>query len=426
MSSPRIEELDKRLRRCLASCAEPRLASSRRNKASDQLRNLAEQAGGLGLSGLIEEVGTFFLTRERLRELQQEVGFPTRQFFELGRHSLATTLQFGITDSPEAFAALPAEMLLKEVPSPLLLDKIAKKRTRLLPEAIAILQKQPDLASGGAGLPWVVSKAKIEHLFPLLSFIFAERSESSDPQRTSELRVKFLSRDKTGKGISEVLVRISEGELVPESLIDGLRSCPEAAAVFVRILPKLLSKNVGAHAVSALEHWLPCLPEISRPKRAVVSGALAVLSGTLLLKPKRNALEETLFLLVTSAMEQMSLQIGADVSGLWGLFRMGEKPLRGGSAQFITAEGARLLIESMEKLEDERYSPSEVCTALAINLGLALTNQLGDKVIYDPKQHDDSVGGLLRGQPAVVLRSGWRFKDATLLKTKVKSETIHA
>jgi hypothetical protein len=44
-------------------------------------------------------------------------------------------------------------------------------------------------------------------------------------------------------------------------------------------------------------------------------------------------------------------------------------------------------------------------------------------VTYDPQIHQDILGGLLKQQAAVVVRSGWRYNDTLLLKTRVKPKT---
>lgn len=421
-----INDFDNRLKKCVIACAKPRLSPTNRDQVSTKLKRLTAEAGALGLSSLADEIGNFFLTRERLRELNQAIVFPTQSFLELGQRGLTGTLQFGISDSPDAFSKVPVEVLLRAVSSPVLFDKIAKKRKGLLSEVLVVLRHQHEQALPSAGFLWAVNKAKIEELFSLLPAIFNHGHRSEALRINSDLRVHFLSRDKTGNGIAEILNYISKGELVAESLVDALRLGPEAAVVFLRILPKLLPKAMGGHALKILEEWLPFLPDTPPSERAMVSGALALLCGSLLQKPRRNPSEETVLRLVTESMKQLALQIGADVCGFWGLFPLGDEFSRGSGGPQISPEGARLLVESLEIFEDDRYKPVEVITALAMNLGLTQINEPGNLVHFDPKQHADAVGGLLRDHPAVVLRAGWRYKDALLLKSRVKPQTDHA
>lgn len=413
------EVLDRKLKKCLAECANSKLTSSQRNFASEQLKKLALEAEAVRSSNLVEEVGRFFLTRKRLNELRQPVIFPTEQLLELGRRGLAATLQFGILDSPESFAVLPVEVLLREVPL-VSLNLIAQRRQKLLSESLDFLQKQPESAICLAGLDWVIAKSKIELLFPLFPVIFGGEDRSVDFNRLSALRDQILRRDKSGNGILEILRGISKGELSKAALTDGLSRCPDAAVVFLRILPKLLSKETAGHELEILENWLPSLPEISLPNRAKISGALAILCGGIIQKVKLTFAEENILAIVTASLRQLSLEIGGDFTGYWGIFPLGESRLQGADSAQISAEHARLLVESLEKLEDKQYDPISVFTALAINFGLSKFEETGTEVGFDPKRHNDTVGGLLRGQAAVVIRPGWRYKETILLRAKTK------
>lgn len=419
------DRFDKKLKKTLAAVAKPKLTTVVRNRLSEDFRSLVGEAAEFGLSAAVDEVSKFFFTRERLLELRQPLTFPTQRVMELGGARLAATFEFSIGDSPEAFAEIPAEVLLKQISSPTLLTKISKKRKGLLAEALAMVRRAPPLAIDLPALAWVMSRAKIPDLYPLLPFLFGEREEDSDTQLLSKLRLQFLRRDKAGKGVAEILGRIAAAEFSDEALADSLRRSPQAAAAFAQLLPKLISKHPDGDPEKIFQKWLVSLPDVPKRMRATVSGALAALCGAILLKERRRPAEDRVLSLVTESIRKLSLEIDADVDGYWGMFPLDVS--RGESAgMYISPEGARLLVESLEKLEDSRYEPANILKALASNLGLSQTDEPGMILTYDPKKHQDTVGGLLRDQTAIVVRSGWRYNETLLLKTKVKQQSDYA
>jgi hypothetical protein len=412
------DRFDKKLKKTLAAAAKPRLNPALRNSLGERLRSLANEAAEFGVSEAVNELSRFLLSRDRQIELRQSPGFPTERALELAQSGLTATFEFAVYDSPEAFAELPVDALLRQISSTALLTKIAGRRKGLLIEALTEIRREPSAAFQLPGLPWVIAKAKLPDLLPLLPFLFGERHEAATSQLAT-MRAQFIRRDKTGRSITEILGRISAGELSDEALVDTLQRSPEAAAVFVQLLPKLISRHSSDQAAKVFQKWLPSLPEIPKKRRTLVSGALAALCGSILLKERRQPVEDWILSLVADAIRRLALEIGADVGGYWGVLPL-DASRSDNTGVYVSPEGARLLVESIEKLEDSRYEATNVIEALASNLGLSKTDEPSTVVMYDPKIHQDIVGGLLKQQTAVVVRSGWRYNETVLLKAKVK------
>lgn len=419
------DRFDKKLKKTLAAAAKPRLNPSLRNSLGAELRSLANEAARFGVSDAVNEISKFLLSRERLLELRQSPVFPIQRALELVQSGLAATFEFAVHDSPAAFAELPVGVLMRQISSASLLTKIARERKTLLVEALTEMRSEPSVALQFPGLAWVIAKAKLPDLLPLLPLLFGQQDETANEQLIASVRAQFLRRDKTGRGTTEILRRISAEELTDKALVDTLQRTPEAAAAFVQLLPKLVTRQSGDQAAKIVQKWLPTLPEIPKKRRTLVSGALAAVCGAILLKERRRPLEDGILSLVADAIKRLSLEVGADVDGYWGVFPLDTS--RGdNTGVYISPEAARLFVESLEKLEDSRYQPTLVVEALASNLGLSKVNEPRAIVTYDPKIHQDIVGGLLKNQMAVVVRSGWRYDETLLLKTKVKPQTDYA
>jgi hypothetical protein len=425
MISEELARFDKELKKTLAAAAKPRLTPGLRTSLETRLRSFADEAAAFGAPEAVNDIGKFFLSRERLLELRKPPVFPAERALELSRRGLAATFEFVVRDSPEAFADMPVAVLMRQIPSAALLTKIATKRKSLLIEALTEIRREPSVSFNFPGLSWVFAKAKLQDLLPLVPFLFGEQGETASSQLVAVLRTQFLRRDKTGRGITEILRLISTGELADQTLVDALRRSPEAATAFVQLLPKLLLRHPTDEPARVLEKWLSTLSDIPAKRRVLVSGALAALCGALLLKNRRRPVEDWVLSLVVNSIKRLALEIGADVEGYWGVFPL-DASRSDNTGVYISPEAARLLVESLEKLEDSRYQATNVVEALASNLGLSKIDEPNAVVTYDPKVHQDVAGGLVRQQTAVVVRSGWRYNEILLLKTKVKPQTNHA
>jgi len=417
------KELDKRVKRILAECIRSNLSPSAYNSARTKLREAENAAVSIGLAEEIRKIGDFCLQRGRMTELGGQVDFPMEQFLKVAREGLDETAQFVLSNSLNSFVDLPVETLMAIVKSPAVLDKIAKGRKGLLAESVSLFQTQPQLSSGLPGFLWVAKKAKIEQLFPLLPQLSDSTTGSAE---SLNLLTALLTRDKSGKAIARLIALIAKSEISSERLVEGLRKSLIAAINFLRILPKLALKQYGDCAADVFANWSKYLETVPDSERTIISGALAALGGGLLQKKRLNSVEESILTSVRSGGERLSLQIGGDVDGFWALLPI-NRDIQSTSGSFaVSPEAARLFVESMLKLESGRYQASEVFEALAINMGLSPLENHGAKVDFNPDQHEDAIGGLLRGQPAEVLRRGWTFQGVTILKSKVQPITTNS
>jgi len=388
-----------------------------------KLREVERAAISFNLAEETKRVGEYYLQRERMKDLGEPFNFPIEHFLKFASKGLTATTQFVVTDSPGAFVDVPVETLMTAINSTALLEKICKRRKSLLAEAISLFQSQPQLSSELPGFLWVATKAKIEQLFPLLP----ELSDyAAGKAGNSDLLTALLIRDKSGKAISRLIVLSAKGEISMEPLVEGLRKSPIAAINFLRILPKLAARQYADHASRVLVAWLSHLIEVLVPERQMISGALAVLSGGFLQKKRLNPTEQAILNIIQSATEDLGFQIASDVQNFWVFLPLKREMHAFSAAATVSSEAARLIVESLLKLESPRYQPADVFQALALNLGLSAQGELGAQTDFNPDQHEDGIGGLLRGQPCEVVRLGWSFQSKTMLKTKVNPLNPHA
>lgn len=87
--------------------------------------------------------------------------------------------------------------------------------------------------------------------------------------------------------------------------------------------------------------------------------------------------------------------------------------------EFVTPAGASMWAAAY--LGAVRCDMSTVpLECLAHNLGLTEIGVEHLIVSYRPLEHEDTVGGMLPGDEATILRPGWKHKDTVLIRAKVK------
>jgi hypothetical protein len=86
----------------------------------------------------------------------------------------------------------------------------------------------------------------------------------------------------------------------------------------------------------------------------------------------------------------------------------------------ITYQGAKMLAIAVENA-NRGFPAKEILSCLCFNLGLIrFGNQIDKQIVYNPIEHEDIEGGILPGEPVVVLEPGWMYKTDVLIRAKVR------
>jgi hypothetical protein len=408
-----VTQLDRQFKKTLGRCCKPRLGPSDFDKASKAADRIAWELRPLGLEQAAKCITQYFLNLERNKELGRPAGFPVECFLEFGSKGFEQTLQFGVRNATPEFSNLQSAKLLAEIESPVLLSKLAKKRPTLLKESIFTLR---ECVGGKAPLPkgmlWVVQNAKLTDLIPIAEALFRAPEKS--------LGGRLLERDKSGKALASLLGAVALGNVSVSEIAQALADHPKAARNFLGALPKILPTTKGKVALEILSTWIEAIEGIPDAERAMISGALSTCCGALLLKVKKKPIEHEALEVIGKRMKELATQINSDSSGFWAMH-----PIEGSSDHLavrrsISRDAAILLVEAIEKLEDARYAPLEVFTALAINFGMEPIHATGDQIYFDFNAHKDAEGGLIPGNMAQVVSPGWRHNDFIVKKAQVK------
>ena len=85
----------------------------------------------------------------------------------------------------------------------------------------------------------------------------------------------------------------------------------------------------------------------------------------------------------------------------------------------ISAQGALQIAMGLRSAETDADA-RDALWSTAFNLGIRELGKVGAVELFDPLQHEDLKGGLLRGDEAKVVRCGWNFNESVLLRAEVE------
>ena len=85
----------------------------------------------------------------------------------------------------------------------------------------------------------------------------------------------------------------------------------------------------------------------------------------------------------------------------------------------MSIEGALNIATAFRKAA-EGFGTIEILTFTAKNLGMTPFGTVGESVVFNPFQHEDISGGLLRGDTAAITESGWKLGNDIAMRAKVQ------
>ncbi len=86
----------------------------------------------------------------------------------------------------------------------------------------------------------------------------------------------------------------------------------------------------------------------------------------------------------------------------------------------VTFHGAKLVADSLHKAISDHFDPVTILEALAMNLGLVQFEKPKARVMFDPLLHEDTIGGMLPGDKAIIIIPGWMHEGKVVRRATVK------
>jgi hypothetical protein len=278
----------------------------------------------------------------------------------------------------------------------------------------------PELAWRTPGLDWYMDKGDIHRAGPLVSNLL---SKTPRPQHLPQWDSVLAGPIEKARG--EVLMAIiledkSRDPRQLEALAALLLDSPALLRRAADLLPDLLDTPFADQSLDfsklLLEHALVVPPH----RRPLISATIARLATGILLKDDLSASQEDALKSIGETMSRLKLATTEeDLKGrTWILEPLKAVTERPGDNQNLTMTGARHMAVAFEKAR-QGLNTHAVLAMAARNLGMAPIGGKGEKVAYNPLQHEDTQGGIMPGETVETVEPGWTFRNSVVLRALV-------
>ena len=366
--------------------------------------------------------------------VRQAITFAGKARFEkqspLLAEALAHLKQVGLTKSGEYLALSQAEKvcafdthdIVRCAPSCKTLDELAKKSKNLRHDLERIVTESSDFPNDPVLVEWFVSKVPVARLSSIASLL--NRFAQKERVNSVDLRIlaTALARDKSGVILSELLAATADQKAAFSILLSAIGSDFKTLTSALAAFPKVASGQAGSllHAMTA--KMAPLIAAAPQKKHFALSRTvMAVTAGLLSIAPRKPAAR-----LTAAAMCSWSIELensGSDLKDLILPRLAAPNAVENTQPERLSPKAAATLGDTVDKLH-KGFDASALINALVVNLGLEFLDEKGDVLEYDFRSHQDTVGGLVTGDLAEVIRPGLRSGPHVVLKSAVRPAQV--
>jgi len=271
-----------------------------------------------------------------------------------------------------------------------------------------------------AGVEWLIEHGDVKKL----DLLFRRLLQSED-------RPNFLPN--WHHTLSKVLFNDSKGVRLEALLraVDSADLAKTLANVVIQkdLINQALDQLARLAAGSETIHGIPILiDEIVRltfdadgSEREWLSAALTKLVGGIALQNENSSQADAVLSKIERANRKLKTAIcSSGATGkVWSVIRFPDNQDTPSGKPQLTIEGA-LNIASAFRKAAEGFGTIEILTFTAKNLGMTQFGTVSESVVFNPFQHEDIAGVLLRGDKAIITESGWKLGNDIAMRAKVK------
>jgi hypothetical protein len=243
----------------------------------------------------------------------------------------------------------------------------------------------------------------------------------------AETLMPALKKDKRGVLLEKLLRHPWPDSSLLATLTEVVRFNRILLKSTVEQLPAILSKKDAPEAglVFAKELFEP-IHGTQGAEREFMTALLGRLGCGILMQERRSPQTDAVLRMIAQIVRQLR-NLTKDESlqqRTWVLENLnaGNEPATG-VAQ-VTISGARHLALAFDKAA-QGFGARDILNVTARNLGLKPLGNKDEVTSYSPMQHEDTEGGMLPGETAVVTEPGWTLGADVVVRAKVKKGGSH-
>jgi len=285
---------------------------------------------------------------------------------------------------------------------------------RLTADLVKHATQYPGEALKTALASWVCRTIDAKQIRKLVPLVAADL-ENPPEQRLIE---QALLRDKNGD-FATAWLRDNRERL--ESTASRIHSNPKLLRHVILLAPKWIRHPHADVLPPLYVALMQDLPGSQRKQRAEASGRLLSLAGALVPVAEKSKSAGVLL----HQLQQLGLKAWKDAAKTnerhrtWAFIQSGNRTLTGDKDSELRPDQAKHLGIALMRARKGKDPLVELESA-AINLGGVRFGEVGETTSYDATIHNDLDGGLLPGDPVVVVRPGLRYGGANLVKVDVR------
>ena len=416
----RAQHADASALRVLKLAAKPKPSGAERDRlqklsgdATSQIKDDAVREAFLRLAG-------YFRQRERLAEIGQGQAAPVQDLLFIGRFGMVRTAEFAASQLQNELQELPLEQIIGSAPSAQFVEPFAKRAGGIGNRIAQSIAADAKLGDSSAAMDWLVRRGKPAEIAIVAALLVSNRERLPHLISYPDLLPVALKRDKGAVILQSCLRGVEEEQTARERLIHTIADDPKLVANLLKAGPKLLRSRYANFVPQVLQRWATNFATLDGPMREPFAIALGSFWLALLKRKKRAPTEQHLLDALSTMCSDALRKISAskDSDRFWIVAKAADLVASLASGEHVTPYGAGLIASTLEKAA-AGMSGQALVEALASNVGMTPIGSAGEQIVFNPEQHEDTSGGLLPNDVAVIKASGWSLGDRVIRRAAV-------
>ena len=271
-----------------------------------------------------------------------------------------------------------------------------------------------------SGVEWLLEHADVKKLGPLFLRILRCDSRPNYLPNWQQMLTEALLKDAKGTRLGAVLCAADSSDLGK-----SLAKVIIQSNVILPVLDKLARLAASREPIPGIpiliEEIIRFTFDADGSERERLTAALTRLVGGVALLNENSSQAEAVLSQIERANRKLknAVKSSGSTNKIWSVTRFPDyQDVPSGKPQ-LTIEGALNIATAFRKAA-EGFGTVEILTFTAKNLGMSPFGTVGESVVFNSFQHEDVVGGLLRGDRATIAESGWKLGNDIAMRAKVK------
>jgi hypothetical protein len=271
-----------------------------------------------------------------------------------------------------------------------------------------------------AGVEWLLEHGDIKKLRPLFLRLLRCDSRPNYLPNWQHTLTDVLLND--GKGTRlEAILRSADSSDLGKPLANVVIQTDVVVPVLDQ-LARLAARREPIPGIAILIDEIARLSfDADGAERERLSAALTRLVGGVALLNENSSQAEGVLSQIERSNRKLKTAVSSSdfTSKIWLASRYPENQEVPSGKPQLTIEGALNIATAFRKAA-EGFGTVEILAFTAKNLGMTPFGTVGESVVFNPFQHEDVAGGLLRGDQATIAESGWKLGNDIAMRAKVK------